>query len=89
MNAETLARENAVGKEKQLKEEQKQRELLSHKRKLAYSRNRIWQFITTQIFCGGELAREDWNKDYVDYLQSQFINANDAARFTEDFLKRN
>ncbi|MBD4606594.1 hypothetical protein GUG50_22310, partial [Xanthomonas citri pv. citri] len=69
VKAEALAREEAARKEKQLQEEQKQRELLARKRKLAFDRNRI-----CQDYCSEELAREDWNKDYVDYLQSQFIN---------------
>ena len=65
VKAEALAREEAARKEKQLQEEQKQRELLARKRKLAFDRNRI-----CQDYCSEELAREDWNKDYVDYLQS-------------------
>ena len=81
VKAEALAREEAVRKEKQLQEERKQRELLARKRKLAFDRNRIWQ-----AYCGEELARADWNKDYVDYLQSQFINENNAAGFTEEEL---
>ena len=39
-----------------------------------------------QDYCGKELAREAWNKDYVDYLQLQFINVNDVARFTKEEL---
>ena len=81
VKAEALAREEAARKEKQLQEEQKQRELLARKRKLAFDRNRI-----CQDYCSEELAREDWNKDYVDYLQSQFINVNDAAGFMEGEL---
>ena len=81
MKAEILVREAASRKEKQLQEERKQRVLLARKRKLAFNRNRIWL-----DYCGEELAREDWNKDYVDYLQSQFINANDVAGFTEEEL---
>ena len=81
MKAEILVREEASRKEKQLQEERKQRVLLARKRKPAFNRNRIWQ-----DYCGEELAREDWNKDYVDYLQSQFINANDVAGFTEEEL---
>ena len=81
VKAVALAREEAARKQKQLQEERKQRELLARKRKLVFDRNRIWQ-----EYCGEELAREDWNKDYVDYLQSQFINANDAAGFTEEEL---
>ena len=81
VKAVALAREEAARKQKQLQEERKQRELLARKRKLVFDRNRIWQ-----EYCGEELAREDWNKDYVDYLQSQFINANDAAGLTEEEL---
>lgn len=79
--AEALAREEAARKEKQLQEERKQRELLARKRKLAFSRNSI-----QQDYCRKELEREDWNRDYVDYLESQFINVNDAAGFTEEEL---
>lgn len=81
LKAEALAREETARKEKQLHEERKQRELLSQKRKLAFSRNSI-----QQDYCIKELAREDWNKDYVDYLRSQFINVNDADGFTEKEL---
>lgn len=79
VKAEALAREEAARKEKQLQEERKQRELLERKRKLAFSRNSI-----QQDYCRKELEREDWNRDYVDYLQSQFINVNDAGGFTEE-----
>lgn len=65
VKAEALAREEAARKEKQLQEERKQRELLARKRKLAFSRNNI-----QQDYCRKELEREDWNRDYVDYLQS-------------------
>lgn len=81
VKAEALAREEAARKERQLQEERKRRELLSQKRKLAFSRNSI-----QQDYCRKELEREDWNRDYVDYLESQFINVNDAARFTEEEL---
>ena len=79
--AEALAREEAARKERQLQEERKKRELLSRKRMLGFSRNSI-----QQDYYNKELAREDWNKDYVDYLQSQFINVNDVAEFTEEEL---
>ena len=79
--AEVLAIEEAARKARQLQEERKQRELLAWKRKLVFDRNRI-----CQDYCSEELAREDWNKDYVAYLQSQFINANDAAEFVEGEL---
>lgn len=81
VKAEALAREEAARKEKQLQEERKQRELLERKRKLAFSRNSI-----QQDYCRNELECEDWNRDYVDYLQSQFIKVNDIARFTEEEL---
>ncbi len=81
VKAEALVREEAARKEKQLQEERKQRELLERKRKLAFSRNSI-----QQDYCRKELEREDWNRDYVDYLQSQFINVNDAGGFTEEEL---
>lgn len=79
--AETLAREEAARKEKQLQEERKQSELLERKRKLAFNRNSI-----QQDYCRKELECEDWNRDYVDYLQSQFIKLNDIAGFTEEEL---
>ena len=81
VKAEATAREKTIRKEKQLQEERKQRELLSRKRKLVFNRNSI-----QQDYCRKELAREDWNKDYVDYLQTEFINLNDAAGFTEEEL---
>lgn len=81
LKAEALAREEAIRKEKQLQEKRKQRELLSRKRKMGFSRNSV-----QQDYCNKELAREDWNKDYVDYLQSQFINVNDVTGFTEEEL---
>ena len=64
-----------------MQEEQKQREILSLKRMLGFSRNSI-----QQDYCNKELARKDWNNDYVDYLQSQFIDVNDVAKFTEEEL---
>lgn len=81
VKAEALAREEAARKEKQLQEERKQTELLARKRKLAFSRNSI-----QQDYCRKEFECEDWNRDYVDYLQSQFIKVNDIARFTEEEL---
>lgn len=81
VKAEALVREEAARKEQKLLEERKKRELLAQKRKLAFSRNSV-----QQDYCGKELAREAWNKDYVDYLQLQFINVNDVARFTEEEL---
>lgn len=81
VKAEALAREEAARKEKELQEERKQTELLARKRKLAFSRNSI-----QQDYCRKELECEDWNRDYVDYLQSQFIKVNDIARFTEEEL---
>uniref|UniRef100_UPI00405752DF relaxase/mobilization nuclease domain-containing protein n=1 Tax=Acetatifactor sp. TaxID=1872090 RepID=UPI00405752DF len=79
--AEVLGSEEAARKEKQLQEERKQIELFARKRKLAFSRNSI-----QQDYCRKELEREDWNRDYVDYLQSQFINVNNAVNFTEEEL---
>ena len=88
VKAEALAREEAARKkkqlqeeQKQLQEEQKQRELLERKRKLAFSRNSI-----QQDYCRKELECEDWNRDYVDYLESQFIKLNDIAGYTEEEL---
>lgn len=79
--AEALAREEAARKEKQLQEERKQREFLERKRKLAFSRNNI-----QQDYYRKEFEREDWNRDYVDYLESQFINTNDAGGYKEEEL---
>lgn len=81
VKAEALAREEAARREKQLQEERKQRDLLEGKRNLAFSRNSI-----QQDYCRKELEREDWNRNYVDYLESQFINVNDAGGFTEEEL---
>lgn len=81
VKTETLAREEVSRKEKQLQEERNQREVLERKRKLALNRNSI-----QQDYCRKELEREDWNRDYVDYLQSQFIKMNDIAGFTEEEL---
>lgn len=81
MRAEAFACEEAARKEKQLQEERKQRELLARKRKLGFNRNSI-----QQDYCRKELEREDWNRNYVDYLESQFINVNDAGGFTEEEL---
>ncbi|MGN0370164.1 MAG: relaxase/mobilization nuclease domain-containing protein [Butyrivibrio sp.] len=79
--AEALAKEEAAKKEKQFQEEQRLSALISRKRQLVFDRNSI-----QQEYCGKELAREDWNKDYVDYLQEQFININDAEKYTEEEL---
>lgn len=81
VKAEALSREEVERKEKQLQEERKQRELLERKRKLAFSRNSI-----QQDYCRKELECEEWNRDYVDYLQLQFIKLNDIAGFTEEEL---
>lgn len=81
VSAEALAREEAARKGKQLQEERKQRELFAQKRKLAFSRNSI-----QQDYYRKELEREDWNRDYVDYLESQFMNVNDVGAFTEEEL---
>ena len=81
VKAEALAREEVARKEKQLQEERKQRELLARKRKLAFGRNSI-----QQDYCRKELERGDWNRDYVNYLESQFINVNDVVNFTEEEL---
>lgn len=79
LKAEALAREEAARKEKQLQEEQKQREILSRKRKLAYQRNKV----QTELY-GAELDRKEWNTDYMEYLESEFIR--EAADLSEEEL---
>ena len=65
----------------QRKKQGKKRERDEQKRKLALSRNSI-----QQDYCRKELEREDWNRDYVDYLELQFMNVNYAGVFTEEEL---
>ncbi len=79
LKAEALAREEAARKEKQLQEERKQIEILSRKRKLAYQRNKMQMELYST-----ELDRKEWNKDYVAYLESEFIR--DAADLSEEEL---
>lgn len=79
LKAEVLAREEAARKEKQLQEEQKQREILSQKRKLAYQRNKVQMELYS-----AELDRKEWNTDYVAYLESEFIR--EAADLSEEDL---
>lgn len=79
LKAEVLAREEAARKEKQLQEERKQRELLSQKRKLAYQRNKV----QTELY-SAELDRKEWNSDYMEYLESEFIR--EAADLSEEEL---
>ena len=77
--AEALAREEAMRKEKQLQEERKQREILSRKRNLAIQRNQV------QIkLYSAEVERSDWNRDYVAYLESEYIR--DSAERSEEEL---
>lgn len=79
LKAEALAREEAIRKEKQLQEERKQREILSRKRKLAYQRNKVQMELYST-----ELDRKEWNKDYVAYLESEFIR--EVADMSEEEL---
>ena len=79
LKAEVLAREEAARKEKQLQEERKQREILSQKRKLAYQRNKV----QTELY-SAELDRKEWNTDYMEYLESEFIR--EAADLSEEEL---
>ena len=77
--AEALAREETVRKEKQLQEEKKQREILSRKRNLAIQRNQV------QIkLYSAEVDRIDWNRDYVAYLESEYIR--DFSECSEEEL---
>ena len=77
--AEAAAKEEEVRKTKQIEEERKQREILSRKRKLAFERNNI-----QHQYYSAELERPDWNKEYTDYLNTQFIS--DYAAFLEEEL---
>ena len=67
--AETAAKEEEVRKAKQIEEERKQREILSRKRKLAFERNNI-----QHQYYSAELERPNWNKEYTEYLNTQFIS---------------
>lgn len=77
--AEAVAKEEEVRKAKQIEEERKQREILSRKRKLAFERNNI-----QHQYYSAELNRPDWNREYTDYLNTQFIS--DYAAFSEEEL---
>lgn len=77
--AEAAAREDAIRKKKQLEEERKQEEIRSRKRKLAYERNNI-----QHEYYGAELERPDWNREYIEYLDTQFIR--DATSLSEEEL---
>ena len=66
--AEAAEREEAIRKKKQIEEERKKAEILSRKRKLAYERNNI-----QHKYYSVELNRPDWNREYVEYLETQFI----------------
>lgn len=77
--AEAAAREEAIRKKKQIEEERKKAEILSRKRKLAYERNNI-----QHKYYSVELNRPDWNREYVEYLETQFIR--DAALLSEEEL---
>lgn len=77
--AEAAAREEAIRKKKQIEEERKKAEILSRKWKLAYERNNI-----QHKYYSAELDRPDWNREYVEYLDAQFIR--DAALLSEEEL---
>lgn len=77
--AEAAAREDAIRKKKQLEEERKQEEIRSRKRKLAYERNNI-----QHEYYSAELERPDWNREYIEYLDTQFIR--DATSLSEEEL---
>lgn len=62
-----------------IEEERKKAEILSRKRKLAYERNNI-----QHKYYSAELDRPDWNREYVEYLETQFIR--DAALLSEEEL---
>ena len=77
--AEAAAREETIRKKKQLEEERKQAEILSRKRKLAYERNNI-----QHEYYSAELDRPDWNREYIEYLETQFIR--NATSLSEEEL---
>lgn len=77
--AEAAEREEAIRKKKQIEEERKKAEILPRKRKLAYERNNI-----QHKYYSAELDRPDWNREYVEYLETQFIR--DAALLSEEEL---
>ena len=79
VKAEAAAREEVIRKKKQIEEERKKAEILSRKRKLAYERNNI-----QHKYYSAELNRSDWNREYVEYLDAQFIR--DAALLSEEEL---
>lgn len=79
VKAEAAAREEAIRREKKLEEERKQADILSRKRKLAYQRNNI-----QHRYYSEELARSDWNREYVEYLETQFIR--DSTSLSEEEL---
>lgn len=77
--AEAAAREEAIRKSKRLERERKQAEIFSRKRKLAYERNNI-----QNEYYSEELERPDWNREYIEYLEKQFIR--DATLLSEEEL---
>lgn len=79
VKSEAAAREEAIRREKKLEEERKQADILSRKRKLAYQRNNI-----QHRYYSEELARSDWNREYVEYLETQFIR--DSTSLSEEEL---
>lgn len=79
VKAEAAAREEVIRKKKQIEEERKKVEILSRKRKLAYERNNI-----QHKYYSAELDRPDWNREYIEYLDAQFIR--DATLLSEEEL---
>lgn len=79
VKAEAAAREEVIRKKKQIEEERKKVEILSRKRKLAYERNNI-----QHKYYSEELDRPDWNREYIEYLDAQFIR--DATLLSEEEL---
>lgn len=79
VKAEAAAREEVIRKKKQIEEERKKAEILSRKRKLAYERNNI-----QHKYYSAELDRTDWNREYIEYLDAQFVR--DATLLSEEEL---
>lgn len=76
---ETTAREEESRRKNKLEEERKQAEIRSRKRKLAYERNNI-----QHKYYSAELDRPDWNREYIEYLDTQLVR--DSTSLSEEEL---
>ena len=77
--AEAAAREEESRRKNKLEEERKQAEIRSRKRKLAYERNNI-----QHKYYSAELDRPDWNREYIEYLDTQLVR--DSTSLSEEEL---